>query len=50
MDEQLRVTNDIDEQNVADFQFHIGRGLGRHEFLLSRYSRFHELSRKRSDQ
>src|ERR1700704_5423498 len=31
MDEQFGVTNDVDEKDMADFQLHIGRGLGRHE-------------------
>src|SRR5207245_3211263 len=31
VDEQLRITDDVDEQDMSDFKFHIGGLLGRHE-------------------
>jgi hypothetical protein len=33
VDEQLRVTDDVDEKDVADLEFHVWRMLGRHEIF-----------------
>jgi hypothetical protein len=30
VDEQFRVTDDVDEQDVPDLEFHVGGLLGRH--------------------
>jgi hypothetical protein len=33
VNQSLRIANDVDEQDVADVEFHFGRTLGRHEFF-----------------
>src|SRR5207249_5163852 len=42
VDEQLRVTDDVNKQNVPDFELHIGGMLGQHGIFLSKESAFNE--------
>jgi hypothetical protein len=47
VDEQLGITDDVDEENVPDFELHIG--FGRHAISLPRSSESDEIGGHRSE-